>query len=46
VRYRLGDKVAVRATRIDFDRRQVDLELARLPGEEPREKLPHRQRRT
>jgi ribonuclease R len=46
VRYRLGDKVAVRVTRIDFDRRQVDLELARLPGEKPREKLPRRQRRT
>jgi ribonuclease R len=46
VRYRLGDKVAVRITRIDFDRRQVDLELARLPGEKPHEKLSRRQRRT
>lgn len=32
-RFRLGDKVWVRITRIDFDRRQIDLELAAPPIE-------------
>ena len=46
VRYRLGDKVWVKVTRIDFDRRQVDLELAVPPGEKAIEKLSRRKRRT
>ena len=33
MRFRLGDKVWVRITRIDFDRRQIDLEFAAPPTE-------------